>query len=332
MSSILQTIAAIITPEMISGLGKQFGLSDELTRQGLVIANAVLVGGMARAAGTPEGAATVARLVEQADTGVLSNLVGVAARGPDDTARQLFGSNLDLVTGSVKKAAGIDIAPFLGLVAPVVLGVTKNIAGQQQLDAGGIAGALQNDVKSLARRDAATARVLKEVFKPLEAQDRLRAAFSAEEWAALQHAPQSAAGLIILADRSGRAGRTKEIEALHAAVAEAVSASGPGELVSLLFRDGISDGAVEGLVKAHRKTDEPELHATLLAPITEAVKVARAKAPRGDASAYHGLLIAVAQRVASAAKEGSFLGMGGTEVSDAEKEAIDALVAALTAA
>ncbi|HMQ35323.1 MAG TPA: DUF937 domain-containing protein [Chloroflexaceae bacterium] len=334
MASILTTLTTLITPNVITTLGKQFGLSDELTRQGLALANAVLAGGMARQAATPDGAAGLATLIDGADTSVLSNLSGLLAGAPakSDLAAQLYGSNLELVTGGVKKAAGVDIAPIMGLVAPVLMAVTKNVAAQQGVGADGLGKLLQGELRSLARSDPATAKVLKEVFKPLDAQDKVRAAYSDEEWTKLQHGPLNAATLIILADRSGRGGRRQETEAMQAALETAVAAAGPAELISLLFRDGITDDEVEELVKAFRKTDEAAMHSALLAPIGEAVAIARAKASKSDAMAYQGLLVTVAQEVAGAAKEGGFLGIGGTNVSADEKAAIDALVTAVNAA
>ncbi len=341
MSGILATLSNLITPEMVGNLGKQLGLSDELTRQGLTITNAVLAGGLARASSTPEGSAAVAQLVEGADSSVLSNLSGVVANvlGGSKTvsvgngaAGQLFGSNLELVTSGVKKATGIDIAPMLAICTPVVLGVVKNMAAQQQLDADSLAKMLQTEVKGLSRRDANTGKVLKEVFKPLEAQDKVRDAFSAEEWALLQKGPLHAAGLVILADRSGGGGVDKEIEALQATLNEAAAAAGPAELIGLLFRDRSAVGPMEDLVKAQRKTEADALHTAMIGPVNEALILVKAKGARSDATAYQGLLISVAQKVAGAAKEGGFMGMGGVDVSDKEKAAIDTLAAAVAAA
>jgi hypothetical protein len=334
MASILATLSALITPEMVGGLGKRFGLSDELTRRGLVICNAVLTGGLARAAADPERTDAIAQLIERADSSVLSNLVAVAASvsgGASGAADEIFGRNLPLILSGVKKASGIDIAPLLGICAPVVLGVIKNQATQQKLDPAGLAKLLQSEMKGLGRRDAATAQVLKEVFKPLDAQAKLRAAFSAEEWAGLKRAPLNAAALVMLADRSGGGGRAREIEALRKTVAEAVASAGPAELVGLLFPEGVAPADVETLIKAHRRTEDQELRVALLAPISEAVAVARAKAPGSDATAYQGLLINIAQQVAGAAKEGGFLGMGSTLISIEEKVAIDELAAAVAA-
>lgn len=333
-NNLLGTLSTLITPDMVSGLGKQLGLSDELIRQGLSVSSAVLVGGMARNAATPDGAAAVADMVNKADSGILGSLASVAssALGGSSTAEDLFGSNLTLVTDGVKKATGIDITPMLGLAAPVVLGITKNLAAQQGLDANGIAKLMQGEMRSLSRRDAATGKVIKEVFKPLDAQDKLRGAFSDEEWTTLQHGPVHTAALIIFADPSGRGGRRQEVEAMQEALDEAVGKAGPTELVNLLFRDGSSDDEIESLLKAYKRADGDERQQALLGPIGQAVALVKAKAGKGDATAYQGTLVAVAQQVAAAAKEGGFMGMGGTAVSPAEKAAIDALVTTVNAA
>jgi hypothetical protein len=331
MTAVLSTLSTMLTPDMVGRIGKQLGLSDELTRQGVTVTNAVLAAGLGRAANTPESAATITKLLDGADTGLLSNLSSLAGAlgGESDYGQQIFGSNLELVTSGVKRATGLDIGPLIPLCTPVVLAVLKNVAGQQKLDNAGIASLLQSEVKGLSRRDAATSQVVKEVFKPLEAQDKLRAAFTPDEWTTLKRGPLAAAAFIMLADHSGGGGRKQEVEALHATLAEAVSSAGATELNSLLFRDGAVAGVVDDLVKEHRKASPEELNELLLGQVRGAITVARAKASKSDATAYHGLLLGVAQKVAGAAKEGGFLGMGGTTVSAEEKAALDALAAAV---
>lgn len=329
MGKTLEMLETLITPDMIGKLSKQLGLSDELTRKGLVIANAVLIGGMARTASTPDGAARMAQLIDEADTNVLGNL-GSAMTGvqdaSNDIARQVFGSNLELVMSGAHKATGIDITPFLNLSAPVVLAAAKSRAVRNKAEPDTIAATLQSEARGLARRDTYTAGIVKEVLKPIVAQEKLKAAFSAEEWNNLQQGPLNAAALVMLADHSGGSGRGKELDALRRALAEAAAQSGPTGLVGLIYREGVADSIIDQLVKAYRKAEPAEVHSALLTPIAEALTIARTKASKSDASTYQGLLITVAQQVAGASKEGGFLGMGGEMVSSDEKAAIDALV------
>ena len=53
------------------------------------------------------------------------------------------------------------------------------------------------------------------------------------------------------------------------------------------------------------------------------------RASAEDAGAYKAMLLDVADRVARAAKEGGFLGIGGRQVSDSEAEALETIKAAL---
>ncbi|MBP1467544.1 DUF937 domain-containing protein [Candidatus Chloroploca sp. M-50] len=334
MPSVIDTISNLISPTVIERVGKQVGLSDEMTRQGIALTTAVLAGGLARMGNTPEGVEALDKIIQGADTGVLGNLQGVLGNvtgGTPAVVQQMFGSNLELVTGGIKKATSIDITPFLGLVTPVLMGVIKNMTTQQGMDAAALSKTLQTELRGLSRRDSTTNQVIKEVFKPLEIQDKLRAKFSDEDWATLRQGPIYAATLIILADLSGKGGRDKELDAMYAAIDEAVTKAGPTELLNILFNDDVTADEVEAMVKTHKKSEQAEIQATLLPLVLESVGVARAKAPRSDAVAYQGLMLAVAQHVAAAVKEGGFLGMGGTPVSAEEKAAIDALAAALAA-
>jgi hypothetical protein len=54
----------------------------------------------------------------------------------------------------------------------------------------------------------------------------------------------------------------------------------------------------------------------------------QARSP-GGATAYRSMIMSIADAAAKASKEGSFLGIGGTLVSEAEPKARDAIEAAL---
>ena len=65
-----------------------------------------------------------------------------------------------------------------------------------------------------------------------------------------------------------------------------------------------------------------------LAHLREVSKILDAKAP-ADAAAFKTWLRSIGQNVAEAASEGSFLGLGGVRVSDAEKATLDDIAEAL---
>lgn len=63
--------------------------------------------------------------------------------------------------------------------------------------------------------------------------------------------------------------------------------------------------------------------------LRDAVGVLEAKATPPEVDAYKRFVMTVAQAVASAHKEGGFLGIGRKQISDAENQALDEISAAL---
>jgi hypothetical protein len=63
----------------------------------------------------------------------------------------------------------------------------------------------------------------------------------------------------------------------------------------------------------------------------EAISILEQKATSKEVDAYKRFVMTLAQAVASAHKEGGFLGIGGKEISDAENQALDEISKALGA-
>ena len=74
----------------------------------------------------------------------------------------------------------------------------------------------------------------------------------------------------------------------------------------------------EALRKGFAGAKPAEIAQRALAHLREVSTILDAKAP-GDAAAFKAWLRGISQKVAEASKEGSFLGIGGVQVSDAEK-------------
>ena len=72
-----------------------------------------------------------------------------------------------------------------------------------------------------------------------------------------------------------------------------------------------------------------ELREQGLQQISETTSILEAKATSDEVDSFRGFVLAVAERVAHAHKSGGFLGFGGTEVSEEEQEALDAIAAAM---
>jgi hypothetical protein len=145
--------------------------------------------------------------------------------------------------------------------------------------------------------------------------------FNAEEWDRVAQAPALAALRVMLADRGGA---IRESIALGKAYAEA-------------RRDGGSE-LIEALVSSPPHLDpssmgQPDqLREQLPERILEAVRTAEEKATPDEAEQYRAFILRVAEVVASAAKEGGVLGIGGKPVSEQEQAVLDELQRELGAA
>lgn len=153
--------------------------------------------------------------------------------------------------------------------------------------------------------------------------------FTAEEWTLLLKSPMYAGLVVVAADPSGPIGMLKEAFALGKLIAETKGAGGSAELVSDLVVDLTTR---EGREKAKlteiqgKKPEEMRAHA--LDQLKASAALVDRKVP-AEAAAFKGWLQSVATRIADASKEGGFLGIGGTRVSEEEEQALAATASAL---
>jgi hypothetical protein len=61
----------------------------------------------------------------------------------------------------------------------------------------------------------------------------------------------------------------------------------------------------------------------------DAIAILQTRASPAEVDAYKRFVMTIAQAVASAHKEGGFLGIGGTQVTEAENQALDEISTAL---
>jgi hypothetical protein len=79
----------------------------------------------------------------------LGGLSGTPGAG-DNILSGIFGSALGPITGQIKQATGIDVAPFLPMLAPLVAGAISKFAKGNNLDAASLANTLQTETKAFA--------------------------------------------------------------------------------------------------------------------------------------------------------------------------------------
>jgi len=146
-----------------------------------------------------------------------------------------------------------------------------------------------------------------------------KADFAADEWSLLCKSPMLAGMVVVAASPSGPFGVIKEMVAMGKLIAE-TKAKGD----EITTREGIERAKPTDI--QGKSPDQARAYA--LDQLKQVAALLRQKAP-GDATAFSQWLQEVAERVASAAKEGGFLGFGGTLVSEQEKAALRDTAAAL---
>ncbi len=145
-----------------------------------------------------------------------------------------------------------------------------------------------------------------------------KADFTEDEWKLVLEAPPSA-GLIVIA--SDRGGSVRETFSMAKAYTEARKEHGESELL-----DEIVTAKPE--MDHTRFKSQEELKQASLGHIRDAVAVLKEKATPEEVDEYKKFIVALANRVAEARKEG-FMGLSGERVSDAERSAIAEIEAAL---
>ncbi len=140
-----------------------------------------------------------------------------------------------------------------------------------------------------------------------------KADYTEEEWASVLEGPPSAAMLVMFAQRGGT---LRESFAMAKAYTEARKSHGQSELLDDIV-------AAKPHMDHTRYKSPDELSTASLAHISKSVSVLQGKATPAEVAEFRKFVLAVAERVASAHRE------GGQAVSPAEHAAIDQVTQAL---
>lgn len=155
----------------------------------------------------------------------------------------------------------------------------------------------------------------------------------------LTEAPLKAAIAVILASPSGPIGLIQESLALRTAIEELAKRGSPDPLMNAIaqnYKETMdekngeqnvempADLAVDEMPRNSAEAKQQAINAG-----RKAIDILKSKTAPEDINAYREFFMAVAVRVADAAKEGSFLGIGGKRVSDAEQALLNDLKSVL---
>ena len=150
--------------------------------------------------------------------------------------------------------------------------------------------------------------------------------YTPEEWKAISAAPVMAGMLVSTSDLSGPIGLAKESFAIGKALMEPAAGGASNELIKAIS---------EAIKASGGSPDMPDLSSSpsgigkaVVEGCKQAAAVVLRKSPL-EADEYKKWLVSVATRTANASKEGGFLGIGGTLVSESENSAVTELASAL---
>jgi hypothetical protein len=151
-----------------------------------------------------------------------------------------------------------------------------------------------------------------------------KADFTADEWNQIRRAPFMAGLAVVAASPSGPFGVVKEMFAVGKMLAEVKTQGASNELVKALVSD-LETGAREQGAPSELQGKKPDQIKEFAIESLRQVTALVEKKAKPEAQGFNQWLVSVAHKVAEAAKEGGFLGFGGTQVSDQESATIKEL-------
>ena len=154
--------------------------------------------------------------------------------------------------------------------------------------------------------------------------------FSSEDWKTLRETPQLVGLATLLAGDSGIA-TVKESLALAQGFLEGQSNNVP-LIRDLTNRTEMQDSQAslrDALGDLNAQISKDKLKGLAMERVAAALSVLEARGSADEVSAYRQFLQGLAEKVAKAAKEGGFLGFGGTRVSADEEAFLNELRTAL---
>jgi len=325
MASLIETLTQSLTPDLVGQIGKSVGLENSLVNKGLGVVGPLVTGALANTAQSPLGMDGLMKLIPQTSgSSGLGSLVSMITGGgaSTNTLSGLLGPGMSAITGTLERSLGFKIGPLLGMAAPLVMSLLGQTIKSQNLDKTGVAQLLQQEHQQFMSSGSDTSKLVMKALDAGKEATVVKARYSADQWATVRLAPMAVAQAVMAASPSGAIGRSKELAAATSAIAAGKETASPTSLVSLAFDTDLTSSEIDVL----KQNPAP---ATTL--IRDAVAAVSTNSP-ADSSEYGRFLVNVATQVAEASKEGGFLGVGGTRVSEDEQKAIDQVRRAVGAA
>ncbi len=331
MASLFESLSSAMNPEIVSALGKALGADTSAINQGLSAAAPLLMGSMSKMASTPSGAESLLKMLPQ-DTGtfggfgsltsLISNLFSGGPTG-NSMLSSLLGPGANAIGGALTKALGFNVMPLLGMAAPALMGLISKAVQTDKLDANGLAELLKRETTQFSGNPA-NAATMKLVNEAMAAGDKAATVVGSygADWNKVAAAPVAALMAVSSSDLDGPFDTMKEVKAAQAALLEATKAAPAGSVLAAAFGGGLTESALKSVREMAKDRD------ALTRMIADATAAVKQRSP-GELDAFKAAIRSIGKATAEAAKEGGFLGIGGTLVSDEEKAALAKIEAAM---
>jgi hypothetical protein len=144
-----------------------------------------------------------------------------------------------------------------------------------------------------------------------------KAAFNADDWTTLANAPALVGMLVIAASKGGTVRETLAAQRAY----QAAAAKDPGELLRAILTTPAA------LDPSTAPKSPEELREVAPQTLRNAIAILERLGTDAEVVEYKRFVFSLADTVARAHKEGGFLGIGGTEVSEHEQAALDEIAA-----
>lgn len=157
--------------------------------------------------------------------------------------------------------------------------------------------------------------------------------FTKEQWQLLLDVPPAVGTAVMYAGRSGL-GSVAESIALASGILGARHGYDGIELIEALSNARIKDGeksSIETLSSPYKGLSDKEILQDATEKCAQVARLLAEKTSTDEREAFIDWTLTVAEKVANAAKEGGFLGIGGERVSAEEVKVLDAVQQALKA-
>jgi Bacterial protein of unknown function (DUF937) len=328
MNTILNSLSSVMTSEVMGKVGKATGTDPSISGRGLAAIGPLVLGSLAKTAGTSNGASSLLKMLPK-DTGgsLIGNLIGGltgSAGSQEGLVNSLLGPGVTAMAGTLTQKLGFDVRSLLGFATPLVAGLLSKTVKERNLDATGLSTLLRSESDAFMQNPA-NKEVAGLVSTALAAGDKaaaIRRSFNDAEWEKIRMAPLAAVYLVATASPPGLVGELKELSAAAEGVSQAVKAASPTSLIATAFSGGLNRAELELL------TQDAPPRERILGSLRDGLALVAQKSP-ADAPVFRNIVLDAAQKAAEASKEGGFLGMGGTRVSNEEQQALNEIAAAL---